>query len=174
MNTRWRLAVLTGLASLSLAAAAQTAEDYLRHRWYHVEVVLFEQIDPDDDGAATAAVVEAVRYPRLPIPLAEHAPTDAALGFGAPLATEDEVPLVISNLAPPIWYAGECAAEFWQPAGDDPDDPCLPRRVDLEAYFSDDPFAGWADASEPVQEILEPAPDPRQAALEALEAAALE
>ena len=75
------------------------------------------------------------------------------------------MPLIISNLAPPIWYAGECAAEFWQPTGDDSGDPCLPRVVDLEAHFSDDPFAGWADVSESAEETLEPAPDPRQAAL---------
>ena len=159
------------MALLSLAAGAQTAEDYLRHRWYRVEVVLFEQLDQHDGGAATASVVQALRYPRLAVPLAERAPpADATLPFGAPLAAYEDVPLVISNLAPPIWYAGECAAELWQPAGGD--DPCLPQRVDLEAVFSDDPFAGWAEPSEPAEEApLESVPDPREVAMEALEAA---
>ena len=152
-------------------AAAQTAEDYLQHRWYQLEVVLFEQVDENDTGAAPVKVIEAMRYPRLAMPLAERPPPDdASLPVGARLPVDDAVPLVISNLAPPIWYAGECAAASWRPTPDAPYDPCLAQRdVDLEAMFPDDPFAHRVYEGPPDEE--EEAPDPRQLALDALNAA---
>ena len=160
----WASAVL-----LSSVTAAQTAEDYLQHRWYQLEVVLFEQIDENDAGAAPVEVIEAMRYPRLAMPLAERTPpADASLPVGAGFSADDGVPLVISNLAPPLWYAGECAAASWRPTSDEPHDPCLARRdVDLEAMFPDDPFARWADERPPDDEE-EPVLDSRQLALDAL------
>lgn len=176
MAARWqRAAAWAGAASLSLAAAAQTAEDYLQHQWYRMEVALFEQIDENDRGAAVPRVIEAFRLPRLSIPLAGHAPpADAMLPFGAGLAVDDDVPLLFSNLAPPLWYAGKCAAESWRPERDGPrDDPCLPRRdIDLEATFPDDPFAARGErrkADEQAPAELEA--DPARLALEALAAA---
>ena len=158
---------------LASVAAAQTAEDYLQHRWYQLEVVLFEQVDENDTGAAPVKVIEAMRYPRLAMPLAERPPpADASLPVGARLPVDDAVPLVISNLAPPIWYAGECAAASWRRTSDVPHDPCLARRdVDLEAMFPDDPFAHRVYEGPPDEEEEEEAPDPRQLALDALNAA---
>ena len=167
-------ALLSVLSVLSVKASAQTAEDYLQHRWYRVEVVLFEQIDENDTGAATPQAIEAMRYPRLPIPLAERTPpADSSRPFGASYAADAKAPLVISNLAPPIWHAGECAAESWQPTDAAQHDPCLPQReVDLEAFFSDDPHAVWAYERQPDQEALvEPVHDPRRLTLEALDVA---
>ena len=179
MAARWhratagcKRAAWAGAASLSLAAAAQTAEDYLQHQWYRVEIALFEQVDENDRGAAVPRVVEAFRHPRLPIPLAERVPpAEGTLPFGARLAVDDGIPLLFSNLAPPIWYAGECAAEFWQPASNELPDPCLPRRdVDLEAAFPDDPFAAEPEQREPPEEQApaEPDDDHARRSLEAL------
>ena len=167
----WAGAVLLSL--LASVTAAQTPEDYLQHRWYQLEVVLFEQVDENDTGAAPAKVIEAMRYPRLAMPLAERPPpADASLPVGARLPVDDAVPLVVSNLAPPIWYAGECAAASWRPTPDVPHDPCLARRdVDLEAMFPDDPFAHRVYEGPPDEEEEEEAPDPRQLALDALNAA---
>ena len=167
----WACAVL--LSMLASVTAAQTAEDYLQHRWYQLEVVLFEQVDENDTGAAPVKVIEALRYPRLAMPLAERPPpADASLPVGARLPVDDAVPLVISNLAPPIWYAGECAAASWRPTPDVPHDPCLARRdVDLEAMFPDDPFAHRVYEGPPDEEEEDEAPDPRQLALDALNAA---
>ena len=163
---------------LAPAAAAQTSQDHLQHQWYRVEVALFQQTEDQqtEDGAALPRVVDAMRYPRLTIPLAELSPPADAMPVGASLAVEDEAPLVISNLAPPIWYAGACSAEFWQPTAELQYDPCLPQRdIDLEAYFGDDPFAVWGDDRQPVEEAtVEPESDPVQLALEALTAAVAE
>ena len=166
MTACWPRSVLVGTVCLSLTAGAQTAEDYLRHRWYRVEVVLFEQIDEHDNGAAPANVIETLRYPRLPIALEGE-------GLAPRIRVDDEPPLVFSNLPPPLWYAGACAAGFWVPTSGEQEDPCLSRRVDLEAAFSDDPFADWAEASQPADQPARPL-DPQQAALEALTTAAEE
>lgn len=160
----WSLAAL--LAGL---AGGETPEDYLRHRWVQVEIALFRQTPASDPGIAPRRLVATLRLPRLATPLLDAEPPRAGmLSIGARPPFDDALPVLISNLPPPVWYAGECAAATWTPTPEAPRDPCLPERhVDLEALFSDDPWAAAAD--------LPPAPaeppareDPRLLARQAL------
>ena len=103
---------------------AADAEDFLRHRWYQVELIVFEQSpvvarreDFSSDGtAAREQLLEVLRYPRSAFPLAED-PGDTSRGyaFGPPPVADASLPLVVPNLPPPVWFAGPCVTEFWMP-----------------------------------------------------------
>ena len=155
LTVLFRRSIAGLIAAFALAnageAAAQMAdiESHLQFRWYRIELILFE--NPSDAAAnedmeARQALLDAMPLPHNARPLVEAAqrPTESAIGQR--LAPDEPLPLVVSNLAPPIWFAGTCAAESWQPIEDGPTeamfDPCLPRNdVDLEAEFRDDPWA---------------------------------
>ena len=150
---RWLAGLLPALAGAwAPPLAGAEPEDYLEQRWYRIEVAVFAQEAPA--GAARPRELAALRYPR---PTALLTPTDApsATRLGLPLATplagDQPPPLVISNLPPPVWFAGPCAKASWRPRPGGPRvDPCLPGPgVDLEAKFPDPPFALWPDYPPP-------------------------
>lgn len=150
---RWLAGLLPALAGAwAPPVAGAEAEDYLEQRWYRIEVAVFAQEVPA--GAARPRELAALRYPR---PTALLTPADASsanrlgLPLATPLAGDQPPPLVISNLPPPVWFAGPCAKASWQPRPGGPRvDPCLPGPgVDLEAKFPDPPFALWPDYPPP-------------------------
>ena len=157
------------LASAGTAVCA-TPEDYLQQRWFRIELVLFEQ------GIAwPPARPRQLDGMRLPLDAYALAPAeDAPLVMAEPWPIgvaprrDDEVPLLISNIAPPLWLTGACGAVSNAESG--AHDPCLPR-VDLEALFKDDPTAVWAQDSVPAPATVPEEADPESAALEALQAA---
>ena len=149
---RWLAGILPVLAGVwSPPVAGAEPEDYLEQRWYRIEVAVFAQEAPA--GAARPRELAALRYPR---PTALLTAGDSpANRLGLPLATrladDQPPPLVISNLPPPVWFAGPCAKASWRPQPGGPRvDPCLPGAgIDLEAKFPDRPFALWPDYPPP-------------------------
>ena len=161
-SAHWLAGLIAGFG-IAFANAAE-ADDDLRFRWYRIEVILFENspsLQPGsasgnpsqekasasvgEDPAARPRLLDTLRLPRNAMSLVEPAPSNAATAVGAPLAVEQTWPLVVSNLPPPVWFAGICAAASWQAPAEAAFafDPCLPRNdVDLEAEFRDDPLAG--------------------------------
>ena len=165
----------SSLAALLLAlagtAVCATPEDYLQQRWFRIELVLFEQ------GIAwPPARPRQLDDMRLPLDAFALAPAeDIPLVMAEPWPVgvaprhDDELPLLISNMAPPLWLTGACGAV--SNIESDADDPCLPR-ADLEALFKDDPTAVWEQDRMPAPATVpDEAPDPESAALEALQAA---
>lgn len=125
---------------------AADAEDFLQHRWYRLELVVFEQ-DPvlaaregfsEDGVAARKRLLDTIRYPYRAFALAEDPATaDGEFRFGPPPPVDTSLPLVVANLVPPAWFTGPCAAEHWAPdlpqwihpfesPQPTPTDPCLP------------------------------------------------
>lgn len=166
----------TSLAAALLLAFAGTAEcatpeDYLQQRWFRIEFVLFEQ------GIAWPPArprqLDGMRLPRDAFALtpAEDAPLVMAEPWPVGVAPrhDDELPILISNMAPPLWLTGACGAVSNAERG--AHDPCLPH-ADLEALFKDDPTAVWAQDRVPAPaSVPDEAPDPESVALEALQAA---
>ena len=182
-SSNCRLASL--IAGLVLAAAGDAGadvEDHLRFRWYRVELILFENprasADANEDLGARQGMLDAMRLPANAVPLVDEASPGDQLPIGSSLAIDQTLPLIVSDLPPPIWFAGPCVAESWHPpAGANAVtsfDPCLPRPdVDLEAEFRDDPTAWRLDP--PTTERLPELPeaieediDERQATLDAM------
>lgn len=178
-----RFAALAGLglqAAWPSQANAQDAEDYLQFRWYRIEVVVFQQSDEEDPGAARPQLLDAMRYPHGTMPLAEGDPDDEEpLPFGPSLPANDPLPLVVSNLAPPLWFADECATEFWEPPfefGEDGGmlrDPCLPELElwDIDPQAEDFPALPMTSPDEEAPLPAEPEPVARDAAREKLASA---
>ena len=167
---RWLARLLPVLAGAwSPPVAGAEPEDYLEQRWYRIEIAVFAQEAPA--GTARPRELAALRYPR---PTARLTPTDdsatarGGLPLAPQLAPDQPLPLVISNLPPPAWFAGPCADAIWRPQPGGPRvDPCLPGPgVDLEAKFPDRPFAPWPDyplpsaAAEPVADATLEEDDP--------------
>ena len=153
--------VLFAVASFSSSGAdAPTPDDYLRHRWHRIELVVFErqvQWPP-----ARARQLAPMRLPLRAFALAGELPANGlAIGSWRRQAAE-ELPLLISNVPRPPWFTGECATVVTLGAFD----PCI-EIVDQEAYFPDDPFAVWAIDYVP-REAPPPELDARDAALQAL------
>ena len=152
---RWLAALLPALAGAwAPYVAGAEAEDYLEQRWYRIEVAVFAQAAPA--GAARPRELAALRYPRptalLTADMAGGSPANRlGLPLATPLAGDQPPPLVISNLPPPVWFAGPCAEASWRPRPGGPRvDPCLPGPgVDLEVKFPDPPFAPWPDYPPP-------------------------
>lgn len=149
---RWLAGLLLVLAGVwSPPVAGAEPEDYLEQRWYRIEVAVFVQEAPA--GAARPRELAALRYPRPTALLtAGDSPANRlGLPLATPLADDQPPPLVISNLPPPVWFAGPCAKASWRPRPGGPRvDPCLPGPgVDLEAKFPDPPFALWPDYPQP-------------------------
>ena len=192
-SSRSWLAGLFAFATLALTTAAPAAadiEDHLQFRWYRIELILFENprdAAANEDVQARQVLLDAARLPRNARPLIEAERQEPEFAIGARLAPPEALPLVVSDLPPPVWFAGICAAESWQPtetAAATAFDPCLPRPdIDLEAEFRDDPSADLPSpepptAQEEVGELPEMPVDPaaplidevheREAVLEAL------
>ena len=165
----FRRSIVGLVAAFALASAGEAAaqvadiESHLQFRWYRIELILFENpgnAAANEDMEARQALLDAMPLPRNARPLVEAVQSPAEPAIGQRLAPDEPLPLVVSNLAPPIWFAGICAAESWQPL-DAPFeatfDPCLPRTdVDLEAEFRDDPWAHLPSspaAIEPLDEM---------------------
>ena len=173
-SAHWLAGLIAGLG-IAFASAAEAND--LRFRWYRIEVILFENSpnpqrgsaggNPSqeetsaavgEDPAARPRLLDTLRLPRNAMSLVESAPSNAATAVGGPLVPEQAWPLVVSNLPPPVWFAGICAAASWQaPAeGAFAFDPCLPRNdVDLEAEFRDDPLAGLPPTSTELEAVDE-------------------
>ena len=155
---------LFAIASFPLfGAEAPKPDDYLRHRWHRIEIVVFErqvQWPP-----ARPRQLAPMRLPLRGFPLAGDELPASGLGVGSwrSEATE-ELPLLISNVPPPPWFTGACAAAITLTAG--AFDPCI-EIVDQEAYFPDDPFAIWPIDERP-REVPPPELDAREAAQLAL------
>ncbi|MYJ74418.1 MAG: hypothetical protein F4089_04635 [Gammaproteobacteria bacterium] len=136
-------------AAVAMAAqhgGAADAEDFLQYRWYRLELVVFEQSPvlaaregfSEDGVAARKRLLDTVRYPYRAFALAEApATSDGEVRFGPPPSVDTSLPLVVSNLLPPAWFTGPCAAEHWAPPlprwihpfespRPTPADPCLP------------------------------------------------
>lgn len=187
-SSRWLASLIATLALTTAGHAAADIEDHLRFRWYRIELILFENprdAAGDEDVEARQALLDSVRLPRNAQPLVDAERGDPESAIGNRLAPAETLPVVISDLPPPIWFAGICAAESWQPTempGETAFDPCLPRPdVDLEAEFRDDPSADLprsppaletaAELPEMPVDLAEPPIDEaqeREAALEAL------
>ncbi len=133
-----RARAVCGAALLAAAlpvASAGAADEYQRFHWYRIELVIFErQLDepPDDTGEQ---LLNTRPHPRLAVPLTAGEVATGEPLFAPPPVVDDLLPLVISNLPPPIWFAGDCAAEYWEPpdqpydaSGNIPRDPCLSQN----------------------------------------------
>ena len=127
-------------------SGAADAEDFLQHRWYRMELVVFEQSPvvagregfSEDGVAARKRLLDTVRYPYRAFTLAEDPATaDGEFPFGPPPPVDTTLPLVVANVVPPAWFTGPCAAERWGPRlpwwihpfespHPTPADPCLP------------------------------------------------
>ena len=207
--TRWAFLLIAATAALGTRqTSAADADDYLRYRWYRIELLIFEQSTAvarreafsRDGVAARSRMLEAVRYPRQAFALAEDSPPEIAtqgggdgeriLPFGATPDVADRLPVVISNLVPPVWFAGECVTEFWAPAVEGwirpvemppppLPDPCLPsdgwqvERLGMEWAMDPGALGPMQSTSETASGASDdPAPetptDPREIALEDL------
>ena len=154
---------LLAVALSSSGAEAPTPDDYLEHRWHRIEMVVFErqvQWPP-----ARPRQLDPMRLPLRAFPLAGGGFASEGLAVGsAPYRAVDELPLLISNVPPPLWFTGKCASVAALPAG--AFDPCV-EVVDLEARFPDDPLAVW-DIDRPPREVAPAELDDRAAALQAI------
>lgn len=178
----WVAALLAASASAApLDDLRDAAEARLAFRWYRLEVVVFERPDAER-GAARQRRLASLALPRLPIALTEAAPPSAGAVFGARARVAAPTPVLLVDLPPPRWFGGPCASARAPPGAPDP---CLwrPRRVDLEAYFGDDPTAPLAvPGLPPVEDALAlaapatstPAPAEREAQIRAELAAMLD
>ena len=189
--------LLVAVATLGTRhGGAAEAEDYLSHRWYRIDLVIFEQSPVvaaregfgTDGVAARHRLLENVRYPNEAFTLAEDPTTvDGEIAFGPPPPVDTNLPVIVANLLPPAWFAGPCATEHWdppvlrwthpfetpQPA---PPDPCLPDPWDLELAGIEQGMhqivpgstgPAWPDEpAAPEDQTAEK--DPRQAVLDAL------
>ena len=138
-----------GFLALAVAAALGTRtagaaefEDHLRYRWYRIEVLVFaqdaafaaEQNVGTDGIAVRPKLLDAVRYPRAAFALAEVPDGRRTITVGRSPPVDDTMPLVVSNLVPPVWFAGECVTATWTLRTSRPPDmlpvasrdPCLP------------------------------------------------
>ena len=118
------------LVTTAIDAASREAEDFLKERWYQLEVIVFERAPAD---ATVRRMTVPERYPRATMPLTNVSPADAAAPFTPGRAARDADTPFFSDRPPPLWLAGECAATHWLPPDDWPDaegslphDPCLP------------------------------------------------
>lgn len=154
------------------------------------DVAAQEGFSPDGI-AARRRLLDTVRYPNHAFPLAEPPDaTQAEYGFGPPPSVDGGLPIIISNLPPPAWFTGPCGTEIWKPLIQpwihpfemplaSPPDPCLPpdpwrmEREGMELGMHQSvpgpgaetpPDAESVDVEDEVQE----AADPRQAAMDAL------
>lgn len=162
------------LLAFANAAVCAEPEDYLEQRWFRVELVLFEQ------GIAwPPARQRQLEDMRLPLDaFALAAANDAAVVVEEPWPVgiaprhNDELPLLISNVVPPLWVTGECGAVAKSTiAKSSGYDACLPH-ADLDAYFKDDPTAVWEQDRVPAPApVPDEVADPETAALEAVLAA---
>jgi len=141
--TRYAPVLLAGVLTLTTGLGnGEEPQDLLHHRWYRVELVLFEQ-DPalaaresfSPDGIVVRErLLETVIYPGSAFPLAEDPVGDTDYPFGPPPPVQDQPPFVVSNLVPPSWFAGTCVTQAWVPSSAElfemrsavVRDPCLP------------------------------------------------
>ena len=140
-------------------ASAAEFEDHLRYRWYRVEVLVFahdpalaaEQNVGTDGVAARPKLLDALRYPRAAFALAEIPDGRRTITVGRPPPVDDTMPLVVSNLVPPVWFAGECVTAIWTPRRS--------RTVDMLPAASRDPCLppdAWTVESQGIDMAMDP------------------
>lgn len=165
-----------GLAVAAIEASPQEAEDFLKERWYQLEVIVFER-GPADATVRRMTVPE--RYPQAIMPLTIPSPGDVAVPFTPQWTVRDADAAFFSDRPPPLWLAGECAAAHWLPPADWSDtegvlprDPCLPPPPRPVAETSTgvggpDPHSATGDATPAVATPM-PGPSSRELARAAL------
>ena len=176
MSRRHRWFSIAGvvLTTVAIGVHAAQAEDFLKERWYRMEVILFER------GAADATVrrlTEPDAYPFAIMPLTNSMPDPGTAPFAPPPVVRQADAPFFSDRPPPLWLAGDCVAASWAPPEDWadradalPHDPCLPPPV--PAPVPDAPAAPAAqDIDEDPGAKLAPQPTPRQLAAQALDEA---
>ena len=152
---------------------AVEAEDFLHHSWYRLEMIIFEQSPAvaAREGFRTAGIaarkrlLDAVRYPNNAFTLAEKAgATGNRYPFASPLAVDTAVPLVISNLPPPTWFAGPSVAERWEPPIHRWLHPFeVPQGVPPDPCLGPDPWQAELDGMELAMHQSVPGPSPDSA-----------
>ena len=194
--------LLVAVATLGTRyGGAADAEDFLTHRWYRLELIIFEQSPAlaaregfgTDGIAARDRLLDTVLYPNRAFALAEDPATSGVeLVFGPPPRVDTGLPVFFANLVPPAWFAGPCATESWDPPAPlwvhpfetprpSPPDPCLPDPWDLELAGIEQGMHQIVPGPTEAAPTGEPAPedqvaeeDARQVALDALTVAFLE
>ena len=197
MNRQAFLLIVAAAALGTRTGGGAEAEDFLQHRWYRLEIIVFEQSPAvaaregfSVDGiAARERLLDTVRYPNDGFGLAETSRDPAAgLAFGPPPPVDTGLPLLISNLPPPPWYTGPCGTALWNPPiyrwlhpfempPPIPRDPCLaPEPWQLERDGMEQamyqrvlsPQSPPDVESLDIEERKSEVDDPRQAAMDAL------
>ncbi len=127
------------LAIAAIWAVSGGAAELQSDDWHRLEVIVFERLSEDDPGIARPHLLEELVYPLSAMPLAAMR-TEATITGARPST--------VSNLPPPLWFAGECILPDWVPPpnwsdrdGPVPRDPCLPEppATEPEAGAIDEP-----------------------------------
>lgn len=164
------------LVATAIEANAREAEDFLKERWYQLEVIVFER-GPADATVRRMTVPE--RYPLQIMPLTSTSPGDDAVPFAREWMVRDADAAFFSDRPPPLWLAGECVATHWLPPDDwsdtqgvVPHDPCLPAPATPVAATSTvidaQDYGSTAEDTAPAAPTPIPGPSSRELARKAL------
>ena len=167
------------LAVTANDAGSREAEDFLKERWYQLEVVVFERGPPD---ATVRRMTVPERYPQAIMPLTNVSFGDNVAPYAAAWTVRDADAAFFTDRPPPLWLAGECTAAHWLPPDDWSDtdgvlprDPCLPPPPPPVAETSTATDAQDSDsaAADTTPAVATPIPGPssRELAHRALTAA---
>ena len=126
-------------AALAVAASAASFGAELQGEdWFRLEVVVFERYSADDPGIARPHLLDALVYPLAAVPLAAMRSEEAIIGAR---------PSTVSDLPPPLWFAGDCISPYWAPPpgwadrdGPVPRDPCLPEPPKAQSDDLEEPL----------------------------------
>lgn len=163
------------LAATAIEASSQDAEDFLKERWYQLEVIVFERGPAD---ATVRRMTVPASYPQAIVPLTTPSPSDTAVPFTPEWTVRDADAAFFTDRPPPLWLAGECVAAYWLPPDDWsdtegalPHDPCLPPPPPVAetsaAIDGQDPDSAAEDTAPAVATPV-PEPSSRQLARKAL------
>lgn len=166
----------TVLAVAAIEASPQEAEDFLKERWYQLEVIVFER-GPADATVRRMTVPES--YPQAIMPLINPSPGDVAVPVTPEWTVRDADAAFFSDRPPPLWLAGECVAAHWLPPADWsdtegvlPHDPCLPPPpapvAETSTEISGQDPDSTAEDTAPAVAMPVPGPSSRELAREAL------
>ena len=129
-NRALPLIASAALVATAIEASSREAEDFLKERWYQLEVIVFERGPPDN---TVRRLIVPEPYPQAIMPLTNPSSGDVAVPFTPEWTVRDADAAFFTDRPPPLWLAGECAATHWLPpddwsdtAGVLPRDPCLP------------------------------------------------
>ena len=170
MNRPTFLLVVAAAALGTRQGGTVEAEDFLRHSWYRLEMIIFEQSPTvaAREGFSSPGIVarkrllDTVRYPNNAFALVEApgAPGNR-YPFASPLAVDTPLPFVISNLPPPAWFAGPCVAEHWDPPIHRWLNPFeMPQGVPPDPCLGPDPWQAEFDGMELAMHQSVPGPSP--------------